>query len=138
MTIPRARYLDTLGIPGYLYASKNLGNPSAQLIQTQCLVIETECVESICEPGVVQDFLYKMLSAVGLDKQDVVCIQSPIDKISQEICKYNAQAVLVMDDQVSPIKDKMFIIQHPGHILKNDQLKREAWEVLKKIKSCLK
>jgi hypothetical protein len=138
VTTSRAHYLDTLGIPGYLYASKNLDNSNTKLIQAKCLVIETQCTESVCEPGIVQDFLYKMLSAVGLDKQDVVCIQSPIDKISQEICKYNAQAILVMDAQASPIKDKVFIIQHPGHILKNDQLKRKAWEVLKKIKSCLK
>ncbi len=31
-----------------------------------------------------------------------------------------------------------FIAHHPSEILVNEQLKRETWEILKKIKACLK
>jgi hypothetical protein len=134
----RARYLNALDIPEYLYATKSVDASNSQPIQTRCLVVETQCAKSICEPGEVQDFLYKMLSAVGLAKKDVICIKSQSDAVLQEISKYNAQTILLMDTKVSLVKDKFFSMRHPSDVLKNDQLKREAWEVLKQVKACLK
>jgi len=134
----RARYLKALDIPEYLYASKSVDSSNPAPIQTRCLVVETQCSKSICEPGEVQDFLYKMLSAVGLAKKDVICIKSQSDEISQEIGKYDAQTILLMDTRVSIVKDKVFSMRHPSDVLKNEQLKREAWEVLKQVKACLK
>ena len=138
MSTLRARYLKALDIPEYLYASKSVDSSNPAPIQTRCLVVETQCSKSICEPGEVQDFLYKMLSAVGLAKKDVICIKSQSDEISQEISKYDAQTILLMDTRVSIVKDKVFSMRHPSDVLKNEQLKREAWEVLKQVKACLK
>ncbi|MDB2589774.1 hypothetical protein N9345_01535 [Candidatus Thioglobus sp.] len=138
MSTLRARYLNALDIPEYLYTPKRVDTANTQLIQTRCLVVETQCSKSICEPGEVQDFLYKMLSAVGLAKKYVVCIKSKPDAVLQEISKYNAQTILLLDTKVSLVKDKVFSMQHPSNILKNEQLKREAWEVLKQVKVCLK
>lgn len=138
MSTLRARYLNALDIPEYLYTTKRADTANPQSIQTRCLVVETQCSKSICEPGEVQDFLYKMLSAVGLAKKDVVCIKSKPDAALQEISKYTAQTILLMDTRVSLVKDKVFSMHHPSDILKNEQLKREAWEVLKQVKACLK
>jgi hypothetical protein len=137
VTTLRSRYLSALDIPEYLHLGKNTEELASQLVKVQCLVVETECAESMCQSGVAQDFLYKMLLAIGLDKQNIVCIQSPANQVSQALSKYKAQVVLVMDTQVPLTHDKMFVIHHPGDILKNEQLKREAWEVLKKVKACL-
>jgi len=134
----RARYLNALDIPEYLYTTKGVDTSNPAPIQTRCLVVETQCSKSICEPGEVQDFLYKMLSAVGLAKKDVICIKSQSDEISQEIGKYDAQTILLMDTRVSIVKDKVFSMRHPSDVLKDEQLKREAWEVLKQVKVCLK
>lgn len=137
MTTLRSRYLSALDIPEYLHLGKNTEDLAPELVKVQCLVIETECAESMCQSGAAQDFLYKMLLAIGLDKQDIVCIQSPSNQVSQVLSKYKAQVVLVMDAQVPLTHEKMFAIHHPSDILKNEQLKREAWEVLKKVKACL-
>lgn len=137
MTTLRSRYLNALDIPEYLHFCKDTEDLVSQLVKVQCLVVETECTESVCQAGLSQDFLYKMLSAIGLDKQDIICIQSPASQVSQVLSKYKAQVVLVMDTQVSLTHDNMFVVHHPSDILKNEQLKREAWEVLKKVKACL-
>jgi len=134
----RARYLNALDIPEYLYTTKGVDTSNPAPIQTRCLAVETQCSKSICEPGEVQDFLYKMLSAVGLAKKDIICIKSESDSVLQEISKYNAQTILLMDTKVSLVKDKVFSMRHPSDVLKDEQLKREAWEVLKQVKVCLK
>lgn len=137
MTTLRSRYLSALDIPEYLHLCKNAEGLAPQPANVQCLVVETEHTESMCQSGVAQDFLYKMLSAIGLDKQDIICIQSPANQVPQVLSKYKAQVVLAMDTQVPLTHDNMFFIHHPSDILKNEQLKREAWEVLKKVKICL-
>jgi hypothetical protein len=37
-------------------------------------VIETQNAHSFCQTGKVQDFLFKMLGAIGLEKANIKCI----------------------------------------------------------------
>lgn len=138
MLSSRSQYLKALNIPEYLYATATKSHLNAQPIVIKCLVIEAENVNSICSVSPAQEFLYKMLSAIGLQKNDILCINANTNNFVQEVSKYKTQAILLLDEQFSLDADDVFNIHHPGEILKNEQLKREAWEVLKQVKICLK
>ncbi|MDG2395217.1 hypothetical protein [Candidatus Thioglobus sp.] len=138
MLSSRSQYLKALNIPEYLYATATKSHLNAQPTAIKCLVIEAENVNSICSVSPAQEFLYKMLSAIGLQKNDILCINANTNNFVQEVSKYKTQAILLLDEQFSLDADDVFNIHHPGEILKNEQLKREAWEVLKQVKICLK
>ena len=138
MLSSRSQYLKALNIPEYLYATATKSHLNTQPIAIKCLVIEAENVNSICSVSPAQEFLYKMLSAIGLQKNDVLCINANTNSFIQEVSKYKTQAILLLDQQFSLDADGVFSIHHPSEILKNEQLKREAWEVLKQVKICLK
>ncbi len=134
----RSRYLEALGVPEFLYAQNKSINTGVQKINTQCLVIETQNPRSFCQAGKYQDFLLKMLSAIGLQEKDIHCVSINTDDLSQTLSQYNAKAVLLMSKGLTPSSEQHFVTHHPSDILINEQLKRESWEVLKKIKACLK
>lgn len=135
----RSQYLNELKIPEYLHvtSSSDASATHSQKINIKCLVVESEQPKSMCSPGEVQDFLYKMLGAIGLQKQEVICTSEAVENIKKVLEKYNAQVMLLAGVSL-PIQSKsIFNIHHPNKILANEQLKREAWEVLKQAKLCL-
>ena len=134
----RSRYLEALGVPEFLYDEDKFEDVDAKKINTLCLVIETQNSRSFCQAGKYQDFLLKMLSAIGLQQQDVNCISINADDLSRTLGQYNAKTVLLMSKDLKSSSEQHFIAHHPSEILVNEQLKRETWEVLKKIKACLK
>ena len=134
----RSRYLEALGVPEFLYAKEESEGIDAQKIDTLCLVIETQNSRSFCQTGKYQEFLLKMLGAIGLQQQDVNCISINADDLSRTLGQYNAKTVLLMSKDLKPSSEQHFIAHHPSEILVNEQLKRETWEVLKQIKACLK
>ncbi len=134
----RSRYLEAIGVPDFLYIQTESEDLNAQKITTQCLVIETSNTHSFCLNGKTRDFLLKMLEAVGLTKDDIHCISINADDLSRTLSGYNAKTVLLMSEGLKPSSEQHFITHHPSEILTNEKLKREAWEVLKKIKACLK
>jgi len=134
----RSRYLEALGVPEFLYAEEKSEDIDAQKITTLCLVIETQNSRSFCQAGKYQDFLLKMLAAIGLQQQDVNFISINADDLSRTLGQYNAKTVLLMSKDLKSSSEQHFIAHHPSKILVNEQLKRETWEVLKKIKACLK
>ena len=134
----RSRYLEVLGVPEFLYAEDKFEDVDAKKTNALCLVIETQNSRSFCQAGKYQDFLLKMLSAIGLQQQDVNCISINADDLSRTLGQYNAKTVLLMSKDLKSSSEQHFIAHHPSEILVNEQLKRETWEVLKKIKACLK
>ena len=64
----RSRYLEALGVPGFLYAEDKLEDLDAKKTSTLCLVIETQNSRSFCQAGKYQDFLLKNLDTFQLDK----------------------------------------------------------------------
>lgn len=134
----RSRYLEALGVPDFLYAEDNPEDLNVQKINTQCLVIETQNSRSFCQAGKYEDFLLKMLGAIGLQQEDVKCISISTDDLSRTLGRYNAKTVLLMSEDLKPSSKQHFVAYHPSEVLMNEQLKRETWEVLKKIKACLK
>ncbi len=131
----RNDYLEALDIPEFLY-NKNDSIPRAEII-VQCLLVETSPEKSFCEPGDTKNLLVKMLSSIGLSLNNTTSISIQSGELEEKIKAYPAKVVLVMGDSINSNSDNLFSTHHPRDILKNPALKREVWEVLKKVKQCL-
>jgi len=131
----RNNYLEALNIPEFLY-EKNNSTPETK-IGVQCLLVETSPEKSFCEPGDSKNLLAKMLSSIGLSLNNTTSISIQSGDLEESIKTHPARVVLVMGDSINSKSDKLFCTHHPRDMLKNPALKREAWEVLKKVKKCL-
>ncbi|BAS67577.1 DNA polymerase III subunit psi [Bathymodiolus septemdierum thioautotrophic gill symbiont] len=140
----RSDYLEALGVPYFLYADTDVAGATQKTsapkvlvkIDTQCLVVESQNSHSFCQTGKTQDFLFKMLTAIGLKVDDVQCVST--NDLSSTLEKYNAKTVLLMGSNLQSSSTQHFSTHHPSEILAKEFLKREAWEVLKKVQACLK
>ena len=131
----RNDYLEALDIPEFLY-NKNDSIPRAEII-LQCLLVETSTEKSFCEPGDTKNLLVKMLSSIGLSLNNTTSISIQSGDLEESIKSHSARVVLVMGETINSKSDNLFSTHHPRDILKNPALKREVWEVLKKVKKCL-
>ena len=131
----RNDYLEALDIPEFLYNKKD-SIPMAK-ISVQCLLVETSPEESFCEPGDTKNLLAKMLASIGVSLNNTTSISIQSDDIEEGIKTNPARIVLVMGELINSKSDNLFSTHHPRDILRNPALKREVWEVLKKVKKCL-
>ena len=131
----RNEYLEALDIPEFLY-NKNESIPRAK-IGVQCLLIETSPERSFCEPGDTKNLLVMMLSSIGLSLNNTTSISIQSGDLEESIKSHSARVVLVMGESINSKSDNLFSTHHPRDILRNPALKREVWEVLKKVKKCL-
>ena len=131
----RNDYLEALNIPEFLYNK----NDSISRIKTsvQCLLVETSPEKSFCEPGDSNTLLVKMLSSIGLSLNNTTSISIQSSDLERSIKSHPARVILVMGESINLKSDNLFTTHHPKDILKNPALKREVWEVLKKVKKCL-
>ena len=131
----RNEYLEALDIPEFLY-NKNDSIPRTEII-VQCLLVETSPEKSFCEPGDTKNLLAKMLSSIGLSLNNTTSISIQSGDLEKSIKTHPASVILVMGESINSKSDNLFSTHHPRDILKNPALKREVWEVLKKVKKCL-
>jgi len=131
----RNKYLEALDIPEFLY-NKNDSIPRIE-IRAQCLLVETSPEKSFCEPGDSKNLLAKMLFSIGLSLNNTTSISIQSGDLEESIKTHTARVVLVMGESINSKSDNLFSTHHPRDILKNPALKREVWEVLKKVKKCL-
>ena len=137
MTIKnRNNYLEALGIPDFLYSQSD--SEKKVIPEVKCLIIETTSQDSFCEPGESQDLLIKILTSIDLTLSNVCLMSIEKDNLDECIRVNPAKAVLVMGSEVNSDLSFLFSTHHPRDILKNNKLKREVWEVLKKVKLCLR
>jgi hypothetical protein len=132
----RNEYLEALGIPDFLYSkieSKKVLDPLLKL-----LIIEVGSQDSFCIKGDSQNLLIKMLTSIDLSIQGAQLVSLEKSQIDEYMINNPAEVVLVTDSSYKPSKSAIFLMHHPRDILKNSSLKRESWEVLKKVKQCLK
>jgi hypothetical protein len=127
-------YLDDLGIANFEFVDIDIENTDkqqtqnqAKIINTKFLIIEKDNELSFLNAGKSRDLLTKMLLAIGVEIDKTTCINI------SEIDNYNAEIMIFAGDFAS----EEFIIPHPFEILNTPDLKRDAWEVLKKIKEIL-
>ena len=131
----RNDYLEALDIPEFLY-NKNDSIPRTKT-SVQCLLVETSPERSFCEPGDTKNLLAKMLSSIGLSLNNTTSISIQSVDLEEKIKNHPASVVLVMGELINSKSDNLFSTHHPRDILRNPALKREVWEVLKKVKKCL-
>jgi len=131
----RNDYLEALNIPEFLYNKNDVSQRTKTSVQ--CLLVETSSEESFCEPGDSKNLLVKMLSSIGLSLNNTISISILSSDLEESIKNHPARTVLVMGESIISNSDNLFSINHPRDILKNPSLKREAWEVLKRLKKCL-
>ncbi len=131
----RNEYLEALDIPEFLY-NKNDSIPRTKT-SVQCLLVETSPERSFCEPGDTKNLLAKMLASIGVSLNNTTSISIQSDDIEEGIKTNPAKIVLVMGELINSKSDNLFSTHHPRDILRNPALKREVWEVLKKVKKCL-
>ena len=132
----RERYLEALDIPAYLYESARPSTTSRR-IKTRCLVLESREQDSFCQSGEVQSLLFKMLSAINLSADEVVLRNIQAAELNPVLREYEPTTVLLMDKELSSDIDRHFSTHHPSMVLADAKLKRDAWEVLKQLESCL-
>ena len=131
----RNKYLEALDIPEFLY-NKNDSIPRVET-SVECLLVETSPEKSFCEPGDSKNLLVKMLSSIGLSLNNTTSISIQSGDLEKIIKTHPARIILVMGESINSKSDNLFSTYHPRDILKNPALKREVWEVLKKVKKCL-
>ena len=131
----RNDYLEALDIPEFLYNKSD--SISRAEISVQCLLVETSSERSFCEPGDSKNLLAKMLSSIGLSLNNTTSISIQSSDLEKSIKNHPARVILVMGESINSKSDNLFSTHHPRDILRNPALKREVWEVLKKVKKCL-
>ena len=131
----RNNYLEALDIPEFFH-TKDDSAPRTKS-KAQCLLVETSPEKSFCEPGDSKDLLAKMLSSIGLSLNNTTSISIQSGDLEDSIKNHPARTVLVMGESINSKSDILFSTHHPRDILKNPSLKRETWEVLKRVKKCL-
>ena len=132
----RNDYLEALDIPEFFHIKND--SASRTKSRVQCLLVETSPEESFCEPGDSKNLLAKMLSSIGLSLNNTTSISIQSGDLEESIKNHPASVVLVMGESLKYKSDNLFSTHHPRDILKNPALKREAWEVLKRVKKCLR
>jgi len=132
----RNDYLEALGIPDFLYSK--VDSTSSISSPLSIMVLELSSKDSFCEAGKTRDLLVKMLVSIGLDLNSVHLASIEKSNLDSFIADNPAQVVLVMDSTFKSDKSSLFSTYHPRDVIKDSHLKRETWEILKKVKQCLK
>ena len=132
----RNQYLEALGIPDFLYSKIESKNSSEPLLRL--LIVEVGSQDSFCSKGDSQNLLIKMLASIDLSIKSAQLVSLEKNLIDEYIKNNPSEAVMIMDSSYESIKSDIFLMHHPRDILKNSSLKRESWEILKKVKKCLK
>jgi len=79
-----------------------------------------------------------MLASIGLSLNECDLISVNKSEINRFIQDHSSDLMLIMDSSLSLTGQSLFVTHHPKEIIKNPKLKRDSWEILKKVKSCLK
>ena len=132
----RNQYLEALGIPDFLYSKIESKNSSEPLLKL--LIVEVGSQDSFCSKGDSQNLLIKMLASIDLSIKSAQLVSLEENLIDEYIKNNPSEAVMIMGSSYESIKSDIFLMHHPRDILKNSSLKRESWEILKKVKKCLK
>ena len=132
----RNEYLEALGIPDFLYSKIESKNSSGPLLKL--LIVEVGAQDSFCSKGDSQNLLIKMLASIDLSIKSAQLVSLEKNLIDEYIKNNPSEAVMIMGSSYESIKSDIFLMHHPRDILKNSSLKRESWEILKKVKKCLK
>ncbi len=127
----KKRYLKELGIDAEL-VKLVCGNHSAAKDKPSIVIIEdASYVNSINSTGSERDLFEKMMAAINISLDNVLIQSIDKDQLKDNISKLDTNLTLLVGSFSN--NEELLSIPHPEEIKKDEQLKRAAWETLKKF-----
>ena len=127
----KKRYLKELGIDAEL-VKLVCGNHSAAKDKPSIVIIEdASYTNSINSTGSERDLFEKMMAAINISLDNVLIQSIDKDQLKDNISKPDKNLTLLVGSFSN--NKEILSIPHPGEIKKDEQLKRAAWETLKKF-----
>jgi len=127
----KKRYLKELGIDAEL-VKLVCGNHSATKDKPSIVIIEdASYVNSINSTGSERDLFEKMMAAINISLDNVLIQSIDKDQLKDNISKPDKNLTLLVGSFSN--NKEILSIPHPEEIKKDEQLKRAAWETLKKF-----
>ena len=127
----KKRYLDELGIDAEL-VKLVCGSQSTSKGKRSIIIIEDiSYANSIKSTGSERDLFKKMMAAINIGLDNVLIHSMDKDQLKHNISKLDTNLTLLVGSFSS--NEELLSIPHPEEIKKDEQLKRVAWETLKKF-----
>ena len=127
----KKRYLKELGIDAEL-VKLVCGNHSAAKDKPSIVIIEdASYVNSINSTGSERDLFEKMMAAINISLDNVLIQSMDKDQLKDNISKLDLNLTLLVGSLSN--NEELLSVPHPEEIKKDEQLKRVAWETLKKF-----
>ena len=127
----KKRYLKELGIDAEL-VKLVCGNHSAAKDKPSIVIIEdASYTNSINSTGSERDLFEKMMAAINISLDNVLIQSMDKDHLKDNISEFDTNLTLLVGSFFN--NEELLSIPHPEEIKKDEQLKRAAWETLKKF-----
>ena len=127
----KKRYLEELGIGAELVKLVCGSQSTSEDKRSIVIVEDISYVKSINSIGSERDLFKKMMAAINISLDNVLIQSMDIDQLKDNISKLDTNLTLLVG--LLPNNEELLSIPHPEVIKKDEQLKRAAWETLKKF-----
>jgi hypothetical protein len=127
----KKRYLEGLGIDAEL-VKLVCGSQSTSEDKRSIVIIEDiSYTNSINSTGSERDLFKKMMAAINISLDNVLIQSMDKDQLKDNISKLDLNLTLLVGSLSN--NEELLSVPHPEEIKKDEQLKRAAWETLKKF-----
>lgn len=122
-----AEYLTELELSNFEFSDLII----APKIIVKYLILENKDHKSFCIDGNERNLLIKILTAINVNINDCICLQTT--DFNQTLNDYDYQKAIIFDNHFK-VSNNQFATYHPAKMLENPILKKNAWSILQKIK----
>jgi hypothetical protein len=127
----KKKYLEELGIDSEL-VKLVCGSQSTSKDKRSIVIVEDiSYANSINSTGSERDLFKKMMAAIDISLDNVFIQSMGVDQLKDNISKLDTNLTLLVGSFSN--NEELLSIPHPEEIKKDEQLKRAAWETLKKF-----
>ena len=127
----KKRYLEELGIGAELVKLVCGSQSTSEDKQSIVIIEDISYVKSINSKGSERDLFKKMMDAINISLDNVLIQSMDTDQLKDNISKLDTKLTLLVGSFSN--NEELLGIPHPEEIKKDEQLKRVAWETLKKF-----
>jgi hypothetical protein len=127
----KKRYLEELGIDAELVKLVCGSQSTSEDKQSIIIVEDISYANSINSSGSERDLFKKMMAAINISLDNVLIQSMDKDQLKDNISKLDTNLTLLVGSFSN--NEELLSIPHPEEIKKDEQLKRVAWETLKKF-----
>ena len=127
----KKRYLEELGIDAELVKLVCGTQSTSEDKQSIVIIEDISYANSINSTGSERELFKKMMTAIDIGLDNVSIQSMDINQLKDNISKLNKNLTLLVGSFSN--NEELLSIPHPEEIKKDEQLKRVAWETLKKF-----